>query len=245
MVAYFLGEAQAGVYGASNRVDRGRPADDVRHVTVAGSSSERRLQRGRHEEAKRVLQTVSAWNVTLLWPVFLTLAFGAETVLRLFGEEFTSGVRLVQIFSVAILVIVGLGVGDTLLLMTGQSMASLINHVVALAIMVTMSAALLPRVGVIGAAWAWAASRVIVRLLAVIRVWQTNQVHGLGQPVITAALIALAAFVPTGLFAHTTDRQRHRRRRRPHRRRADRAGRGLSPVPKCAATRPARRRRPP
>ncbi len=202
LVAYFLGEAQAGVYGASNRLI---VAGQLMMFATAQSMAPHlsaAFGQGRNQEAKRVLHTVSAWNVTLLWPVFLTLAFGADTVLRLFGDEFTAGAALVRIFSLSIMIIIGLGVGDTLLLMTGQSLASLINHVVALSTMVALSALLLPRVGVVGAAWAWAASRILIRSLAVIQVWRSKGVHGLGQPVLVAVLVAAVAYGPTGWLAH-------------------------------------------
>ena len=202
LVAYMLGEAQAGLYGASNRLI---VAGQLMMFATAQSMAPHlsaAFERDRNDDARHVLHTVSAWNVTLLWPVFLTLAFGAETVLQLFGQGFADGAPLVRILSLALVVIIGLGVGDTLLLMTGRSVASLINHLVALGLMVGLSALLLPRVGVVGAAWAWAASRTVIRVLAVIQVWRSDGVHGLGRPVLVAALIAVLAFVPAGWIAH-------------------------------------------
>ncbi len=202
LVAYVLGEAQAGVYGASNRLI---VAGQLLMFATAQSMAPHlsaAFARGRTDEAGRVLHTVSAWNVTLLWPVFVTLAFGAEAVLALFGDDFTDGALLVRIFSVSLLVIIGLGVGDTLLLMTGRSRASLVNHLLALATMVALSALLLPRIGVVGAAWAWAASRILIRGLAVAQVWRANGVHGLGRPVLIAGCIAVVAYVPTGWLVH-------------------------------------------
>lgn len=202
LVASVLGEAQAGVYGAANRlIVAGQLLMFATAQSMAPHLSAAFAQDD-NDGAERVLHTVSAWNVTLLWPVFLTMAFGAETILRLFGDEFTDGARLVQIFSVAMVAIIGLGVGDTLLLMTGRSLASLVNHVLALVTMVGLSMLLLPRVGVVGAAWAWAASRIVIRVLAVIAVWRTERVHGLGRPVLVAGLIAVSAYVPTGWLTH-------------------------------------------
>jgi O-antigen/teichoic acid export membrane protein len=202
LVAYFLDEAAAGVYGTSNRLI---VAGQLMMFATAQSMAPHlsaNFVRGRLDRAKHVLQTVSAWNVTLLWPMFIGLAFGARPVLRLFGEEFTEGVRLVQVFAISLVIIVGLGVGDTLLLMTGRSLASLVNHVAGLAVMVLVSAVLLPRIGVIGAAWGWAASRILIRALAVLQVWRHNGVHGLGLPVVVAAGIALVAYLPIGWLAH-------------------------------------------
>jgi O-antigen/teichoic acid export membrane protein len=202
LVAYFLSETEAGLYGASNRlIVAGQLMMYATSQSMAPHLSASFLQ-GRYADAKSLLNTVTAWNVTLLWPMFLGLAFGADTVLRAFGDGFVDGAPVVRVLALSLLIIIGLGVGDTLLLMTGDSVASLLNHAVALAMMVLTSALLLPRVGLIGAAWAWALSRILIRGLAVIRVWQTSRVHVFGRPVVIAGVIALAAYVPTGLAAH-------------------------------------------
>lgn len=203
LVAFLIDEAAAGVYGTSNRLIL---AGQLMMVATAQSMAPllaANFLHGRHQQAQDVLRTISGWNVTLLWPLFLGLAFGAETALSLFGPEFEAAAPLVVVLSIAFLVITGLGVGDTLLSMTGDSMASLINHAIALVVMIATAVVLLPSVGIIGAAWAWAASRVTLRVLAVGRVWHTRRVHALGRPVLIAAAVALAAYVPSGLLAYT------------------------------------------
>ncbi len=202
LVAYFLTEADAGLYGAAARLILvGQMMMFATGQSMAPHLSANFLT-GRFDEAKQVLHTVSGWNVTLLWPAFIGLAFGAETVLQLFGAEFAEGSSIVVLLCIALIIIIGLGVGDTLLLMTGDSMASLINHIAALVVMIATSMLLLPNVGVIGAAWAWALSRILIRGLAVVRVWQTSRVHAFGRPVVVAAAIALAAYLPTGFAMH-------------------------------------------
>ena len=106
------------------------------------------------------------------------------------------------VLSLGFLVVTGLGIGDTLLVMTGDSVVSLINHAVALAVMVTASFVLLPTIGIVGAAWAWAISRITLRVLAVSRVWYTKRVHALGRQVGLAAAVAVAAYVPLGVIVH-------------------------------------------
>ncbi|MGH1489116.1 MAG: lipopolysaccharide biosynthesis protein [Acidimicrobiales bacterium] len=201
LVAIIVGEVGAGMYGASNRLIL---AGQLMMIATAQSMApllSANFLKGRHEDAQKVLRTISGWNVTLLWPVFICLAFGAKTALSVFGSEFTDASSLVVVLSVAFLIVIGLGIGDTLLVMTGDSIASLINHAIALAVMVGVALTLLPTVGIIGAAWAWAASRVVLRALAVGRVWQTKRVHALGLPMLTAVSVAALAYVPTGIVA--------------------------------------------
>ncbi len=201
LVAIIVGEVGAGMYGASNRLIL---AGQLMMIATAQSMApllSANFLKGRHEDAQRVLRTISGWNVTLLWPVFICLAFGAKTALSVFGSEFSDASSLVVVLSIAFLVIIGLGIGDTLLVMTGDSMASLINHAIALAVMIGAALTLLPSVGIIGAAWAWALSRITLRALAVARVWHTKRVHALGPPMLTAVLVATVSYVPVGIGA--------------------------------------------
>lgn len=199
LVAIFIGEVGAGMYGASNRLIL---AGQLMMIATAQSMApllSANFLKGRNDEAQRVLRTISGWNVTLLWPVFICLAFGSRTALSVFGTEFTDASSLVVVLSVAFLIIIGLGMGDTLLMMTGDSVASLVNHAVTLAIMIGSAVLLLPSVGIVGAAWSWALSRIVLRVLAIARVWHTKRVHSFGLPVITAAILAAASYVPIGI----------------------------------------------
>ena len=203
LVAVILGQAGAGLYGAAGRLILAGQL-----LMIAASQSMAPLltaafRSGRIDEARGLLRTITAWNVTLLWPPFLCLAFGAATTLSVFGPEFTEAAPLVVVLSLAMLVIVALGGGDTLLSSTGDSLASFINHVVALAVMIGSALVLLPTVGVVGAAWAWALSRLTLRGLATIRVWRTHDVHAIGRPVLVAAAAATVAYAPVGLAART------------------------------------------
>ena len=202
LVAYLLSEADAGLYGVSNRLVVAGQL--LMYATAQASAPQLAgyFERNRLDSASSLLNTITSWNVTLLWPALFALAFGAEPVLGLFGDEFGDAAPVAVVLAVSLLVVVGIGMGDTLLLMTGDSVASLINHLVSLAVMIGASVVLLPRIGVVGAAYAWGLSRVLLRGLAVVRVWRSNGVHSYGRSVIAAVAAATVAWVPTGFVAH-------------------------------------------
>ncbi len=201
LVAAFLGEAGAGLYGAAGRLILAGQL-----LMIAASQSMAPLlaasfAAGRDDEARRLLRTITGWNVTLLWPLFICLGIGAPTALSVFGPEFADGADLVVVLSVAMLAIVAIGGGDTVLTSTGDSLVSLVNHVIALVVLLVAAAVLLPSVGIVGAAWAWAVSRLTLRVLATARVWRTRGVHAFGRPLLAAALAAALAYGPVGLAA--------------------------------------------
>ncbi|MEM9562939.1 MAG: oligosaccharide flippase family protein [Actinomycetota bacterium] len=198
LVAALLGQTGAGLYGAAGRLIL---AGQLLMIATAQSTApllSASFAAGRDDEARSLLQITTGWNVTLLWPLFIGLGFGAPTALAAFGPEFADGAPLVVVLSVAMLAIVAIGGGDTLLTSTGDSLASLLNHVVALAVLLSAAVILLPWVGLVGAALAWALSRLTLRVLAAARVWRTRGVHAIGRPLALAAGAATVAWVPTG-----------------------------------------------
>ncbi len=203
LVAALIGEAGAGLYGASSRLIL---LGQLLMAATAQSMSPQlaaAFGTGRHDDARHLLRTVTGWSITILWPMFIGLAFGAKTALSVFGPGFEAAAPVVTVLSIGLLTIVALGPGDTLLLMTGDSRASLVNHLVALVIMVGLSVALLPAVGVVGAAVAWAVSRSLLRVLAIWRVWATTGVMSVSSVSVRAALLAALAYGSAGIFAST------------------------------------------
>jgi O-antigen/teichoic acid export membrane protein len=201
VVAAVLGQSAAGLYGASGRLIL---AGQLLMIAASQSTAPQltaSFAAGRDDEAGHLLRTVTAWNVTLLWPLFICLGFGATTALSIFGPEFTDGQPVVVVLALTMLVIVGLGGGDTVLTSTGDSVRSLVNHVAALVVMVGSALILLPRIGLTGAAVSWALSRLTLRGLASVRVWRTRRVHAMGRPVVLAGAAAVVAYGPLGLAA--------------------------------------------
>ncbi len=196
LVAYFLTEADVGVYGAAGRLILiGQLIMFATSQALAPHMSAG-FRLGRSDDVNQLIRNFAAWNVLALWPAFLLLLFEAETLLQLFGDDFAEGVVVVRVFAVAMMIIVGLGFGDTLLLMTGHSLASLVNHIVALILVIVLSVGLIPPLGLLGAAIAWAASRITLRLSAVGWVWRSDGVHGLSPRLMAAMLITVASYAP-------------------------------------------------
>lgn len=199
LVTVLLNEASAGLYGAAGRLIL---AGQLMMIATAQSMAPQlsaSFLKGETVDAQRLLRTISGWNVAILWPMFICLAFGAGPALSAFGSDFTEAAPLVVVLAISFLIVTGLGIGDTLLMMAGGSKASLLNHAISLAVLVGSALILISSFGLIGAAWAWALSRVTLRALAVIRVWQTARIHALGPPILWGGAASLAAYVPTGI----------------------------------------------
>jgi O-antigen/teichoic acid export membrane protein len=112
--------------------------------------------------------------------------------LSLFGSGFGQrGAITVVVLMVAMLVSTYAGPADTLLLMSGRSLASLINSLVALSLDLGLCFLLIPSFGIAGAAAGWASSLVARNMLAYALVYRSLKL----SPASLASTIAAAAGV--------------------------------------------------
>src|SRR5690606_15198992 len=116
------------------------------------------LARDDLDGAGRAFQTATAWIMALAWPAYLTFAVIAPVAIGVFGDGHGEGATTVALLSLTMLVATAAGPVDSLLLMSGRSGASLANNVAALVLNVVLNLALIPSLGITGAALAWSAA---------------------------------------------------------------------------------------
>lgn len=140
----------------------------------------------------QVFRTSTAWGMLLAWPLYLAVGVVPAGYLALFGAEYvgTGGEQVVLVMTLALLLASATGPIDVLLVMAGRSVTSMVNAWVALLVDVVLCLVLLPWVGVVGAALAWAAAVLSKSVLAVV------QVHAEVRVTPVSGTVALAALVP-------------------------------------------------
>jgi O-antigen/teichoic acid export membrane protein len=145
-----------------------------------------------HEYAslKDVYRVSAAWSMAVAWPMYVVVGSAPLAYLGLFGPEYEAdGVGVVLFMTVAMLFGVATGPADTLLLMSGRSALSLINSLTALTLDVVLCLVLIPRMGMTGAALAWAVAVIIRSTLSLVQTRITMSIVSFGP---AAAVVALA-----------------------------------------------------
>jgi O-antigen/teichoic acid export membrane protein len=190
---------EAGVYTAATRylVAGGLVALAIRQV-MAPKLSEllaRRMQR----RAEAVYQATTCWMIGLNWPIYLVLIAGGPALLRVFGAGFGEGEVALVILAATMLLATAVGPVDVVLLMGGRSAWNLLNTVLALAANLLLNLVLTPRLGVAGAAIAFAGAILVNNLLPLAQVWRLLRLHPFGRGTLLAAAAAAASFGLVGL----------------------------------------------
>ncbi len=157
------------------------------------------------ESLKEVYQISAAWSMLVAWPMYVGVAAAPIVYLGIFGQEYVdNGVVVVLLMALGMMFAVATGPCDTLLLMSGRSALSLGNSLLALALDIILCFILIPRMGITGAALAWAIAVISRALLATLQVQFTMSILSFGKAALVAAAANLLCFglpiAVTGLF---------------------------------------------
>ncbi|MEH0938285.1 lipopolysaccharide biosynthesis protein [Micromonospora psammae] len=193
LTAALAGATQSGVFGAVGRYAlAGLLIMQGLRVAVAPQLS-RLLGQGRSADAALVYRRVTMVIIMLSWPAYLLLAVFAPAFLSLFGDGFAAGATPLAVLAGAMMVNSGVGIVQTMLLMSGNSRRHLQATLVGLTLTVGLGVVLIPDHGALGAAYAWTAGIVAENVLAALAARVA-----VGEPLLTRSVGRTAAAVGGG-----------------------------------------------
>lgn len=124
-----------------------------------------------------LFKVVTRWIFTLSLPPLLLFILFPKPILSIFGKEFTMASTCLMILSLGFLVSSAVGPANHMVLMTGRSGLSFINHIVVLTINVLLNYLLIPKYGIIGVAVSKAISTVFVDIIRLIETYYLMKIH--------------------------------------------------------------------
>jgi O-antigen/teichoic acid export membrane protein len=200
LVGYFVSLRMAGIYGVANRY--------LIVVTFAlaaiggtiGPQISRLLALGKVDDFRRLYQTATSWVMTIAWPVSFMMAIFAPVIMRLYGREFAAGSTALTILSLMMLYVSATGNNVVVLVMSGRTATSLWIGIVTLVLNVAANLVLIPRLGIDGAALAWAGSLFVSNILINTVLYRRFRLHPFGPAFAPVALGALCCVGLPGLI---------------------------------------------
>lgn len=194
LVASLSGLAAAATYAVAGRfVVLGQIANQAISQSVQPRLAES-LATGDRSTANRLYQTATGWLVLATWPLHLLVITYAPAYLGLFGAGYRAGATVVVVLAGAMLIATGCGMVDMVLSMAGRTAWNLGNVALALAAMVALDLALVPRLGALGAAVGLGVAVVVNNLLPLAQVGLVLGLHPFGPGTIAAGALAVACF---------------------------------------------------
>ncbi|OGD27397.1 MAG: hypothetical protein A2Y56_03390 [Candidatus Aminicenantes bacterium RBG_13_63_10] len=161
---------EVGVYGAAQRTALLLTFILGALVAIFGPLVADFLSRDKKEDLSRHFKTVVYWAFSLTLPLAALLVIFARPVLRFFGEAFTAAAGPLIVLAGGWAAHALLGLGGTVITMSGRSKLQLLNNIFLLAVNVALHLLLIPRYGILGAAAATAGSVVLYDILTLAEV---------------------------------------------------------------------------
>lgn len=195
LVAALRGATEAAIYTAATRfLVVGQFINQAITAPVQPQLSSA-IAAGDRQGAQALYQVSTAWTVLASWPFFGLTAALAPLYMGLFGQHYGSGVSVVVILSLAMLVASGVGQIDTVIIMAGKSVWNLWTTLLALVVNVAVDLALIPHIGLVGAALGWLASILAANLVPLMIAWSRLDMHPFGANTYRAYVLCGVCFV--------------------------------------------------
>jgi O-antigen/teichoic acid export membrane protein len=171
LIAILLSPTQAAIYTAATRFVVLGQFGNLAIQQVVQPRFTSLLATGETSALRQVFQMSTAWSMALSWPLYVLVGTMPLVYLDLFGPQYeATGASVVVVMMVGMLIGVTSGPADTLLLMSGYSKLSMFNALVVVTVDLGLCFVLIPRMGIVGAAVAWAAAILVRWVLTVVQI---------------------------------------------------------------------------
>jgi O-antigen/teichoic acid export membrane protein len=114
--------------------------------------------------------TITKWIIIFTLPIFITILFFPDTIMKFFGQAYTIGSTALVILALGQMINVFVGANGTILSMCGHERLLLINNISMAIINIILNAILIPKIGILGAAISTGMSIAIINIIKVFEV---------------------------------------------------------------------------
>lgn len=178
------GATQAGIYTAASRYMLAGSFALQAVILVISPQISASLAKGDRQRAAFLYNSATCWLVIPSFPIYLTMAVFAPFLLELFGRGFERGESVLVILALATLVNMATGPVQAVLLMSGRSLWNLANTGAAVLINIVLNLVLIPRMGIDGAAIAWAAVIILNNVATLLEVMFFMKLRPFSRPLL-------------------------------------------------------------
>lgn len=198
----FLDARRVGIYAAATAVVAAVPiilttVNQIFSPTIAELHA-----RGERELLHRLFQTLTKWILALTIPLVSVIVVYPSSLMRLFGTRFEAGWPVLVIGSLGQLVNCGVGSVGFLLLMSGNERRLVGVEIVMATVAVLLNLALVPPLGLIGAALVSGVLNIVTNLLYLIAVRQTLGMSPYNRGYLALVMPTLAVTFPLAIFRY-------------------------------------------
>lgn len=202
MLGYFKTVEMVGLYNAAHPlaafISAPLNAMLLIYIPVATGQYSRNLM----DELRRNYTVVTKWLVSLTMPIFLVFALFPEAAIHLFfGQGYVQAAMALRILSIGFIINNLLGPNGGTLIAMGHPRFLMWTTLAAATVNVVLNIALIPPMGMVGAAIASVISITVVNIIRSLRLYSLSQAQPLSKNLLKPVLISIALAFLIGILA--------------------------------------------
>jgi len=170
MLGYFVDAGVVGLYHPAARTAGLLQALLLSFLSIYAPMASQYYGEGKVGELSSIYKLVTRWLLICAIPISLVFIIFPKKVLLLFGPEYLESAQILIILTMATLIQAFLGAAGPTLSMSGRTKLVLFNTIGAFIINILLNIFLIPRYGIVGAAWATFISLTLIGLVRIVEV---------------------------------------------------------------------------
>lgn len=193
IMGYFLPASIIGIYGIVTRIPLllSMPLNSV-NATFGPIISGLNAKSDR-ERLEQQFKTMTRYVLTLSLPIFALIFFFPDNILSLFGPAFVEGDKALLILMAGQMINVATGSSGLILMMTGKVFVNLINSGIFCVLNIIMNIILIPKYGMIGAAWSSTIAISAIQVCRLVEVWFILKIQPYSRDIMKPVLSSVLA----------------------------------------------------
>jgi len=204
MLGVFATSAAVGVFGVTQRLVGLGGVFLLSINFMAGPSVADVVERKQYDELARLHKISTRWILGVSLPLLLSIAFFGDGILRLYGDAFVGGYAALCVLISGVILDLSTGTSGTILIMSGHPKYNMLNELIRLIVIVTLSFVLIPKYGVLGVAIPIAIGTAIFSVMQVVEIHCHLRIHPFGcsflKIVIAGSFMSIGSHVWRWLF---------------------------------------------
>ena len=129
------------------------------------------------DDLEKVYKIGNKWVILITLPMFVIMVYFADVIVSIFGVGFAQAAPIMTIFLLGHMINAATGSSALVLSMTGRPMFMLYNSGGLFLLNIGLTVFLLGNIGIMGAAYAYGTSIIIIQILQLIEVWYLYRIH--------------------------------------------------------------------
>jgi len=206
LIGAYLTSEQVGIYGIGFRMMPYLLMPFFAYNAILAPMISALFTRNEIGNLEKIYKTGSRWVITLTLPVFVLMVIFSKQICSIFGSDFSASAGVMVILLTAQMVNISTGSSHHVLTMTGKSSYALMNSIFYFLSNIVLTIVMLKLFGLIGAAFGFGISIILLQLIQLIEVWTLYHFHPYSmqhlKPIVACASSVAILFFLKNVFLY-------------------------------------------